>query len=300
MPEEVSLEQYDKAMEELNLEFNMMEDDSDVRCSTPDPNKYHNPASQRFETGGDSIANRLPGRRGLSGIVIPRSTPYGGSRGVEHEKPAVVTIDPHVDDGSSFSVDISKVNEQMVEEAYKTTDTNNLKLAALQTYKKLAHAIETNKYNKKTRQPREAPTVRSTVSTPVTSFEKSAQQTKPIIPPSAILEGTVNMSAPVQQVSLPTQKVTFEVEGFGTFETAYHKVVCSEDEVSLVLVYDNRFQAGMKYFPQPSERSIFVDVHSLPMVFKVQSAGIRFTVDNYEMCVLLIENAASKEATGGF
>ena len=96
-------------------------------------------------------------------------------------------------------------------------------------------------------------------------------------------------------VEAPQYKVTFELDGYGTLETAYHNVVQGDDGISLVLVYDTRFQGGMKYFPPQSDRDMFVDVHSLPYVFKVKSTGIKYKVGDLEHYIMLIEKGAPKE-----
>jgi hypothetical protein len=115
------------------------------------------------------------------------------------------------------------------------------------------------------------------------------------IPLSERLSGAPAVSSINTSVQPPTHKVTFEIAGFGTFETAYHRVVQGEDGISLVLVYDTRFQGGLKYFPQASDNELFVDVHDLPYIFKVRSAGLKYKIDDSEHCVLLVEKSAPKD-----
>lgn len=115
------------------------------------------------------------------------------------------------------------------------------------------------------------------------------------IPLSERLSGVPTVSSSNTSVQPPSHKVTFEIAGFGTFETSYHRVVQGEDGISLVLVYDTKFQGGLKYFPQASDNELFVDVHNLPYIFKVRSAGLKYKVDDWEHCVLLVERSAPKD-----
>lgn len=109
------------------------------------------------------------------------------------------------------------------------------------------------------------------------------------------LSGAPAVSSTSNQIQPPACKATFEIPGFGTFETAYHRIIQGEDGISLVLVYDNRFAGGLKYFPQASDAELFVDVHDLPYIFKVRSAGLRYKIDDFEHCVLLVEKSAPRE-----
>ena len=68
-----------------------------VRCSSDgeSASEYQDPSSHTFEgNGGRSLASLLPG--GLRGVVIPRATTFGGSRGFDPHKPRLVNIDPDI------------------------------------------------------------------------------------------------------------------------------------------------------------------------------------------------------------
>lgn len=284
-------------------------DGGEIRCSTPDPTAYHDPSSQQLEiAGGGTIASKLPPRMGLRGTIIPRATPMGGSRGCNPHKPGVVQIDPRPN-MPAIKLDIGALDEAIIEDAFTKAGGDDMRQIAFNTFRQLAKRVpiahSTRAAQVGQRDPVQnaaivpsAPTGLEAPARPASFGSTPVESSRPasVIPPSvrlasATMQPQVNNNA----VQPPTVKVTFEVAGFGTFETAYHRVVRGDDDISLVLVYDNRFQGGLKYFPQPSDSPMFVDVHDLPCVFQVRSAGLRFVVDNLEMCVLLIEQVAEKE-----
>jgi hypothetical protein len=141
------------------------------------------------------------------------------------------------------------------------------------------------------------------VSDEVASDEEMLSYTTPRtkkLNPSKIFEGARNVATKVKNPNIatqgpPTVKVTFELDGFGTIETCYHKVVQGDDGVSLVLVYDNSYIGGTKFFPPSSDNDLYVDVHNMNQVFKVKSTGMHYRVDNQEHYILLIEQAQLKD-----
>ena len=86
-----------------------------VRCSTPDPTKYHDPASQALE-GGGSLLQAAGGRYGVRGTIIPRGNLWGGSLGVDpHHARGVLNIDPGLKDG--FTVDPTRYTPEIAAQA---------------------------------------------------------------------------------------------------------------------------------------------------------------------------------------
>jgi len=85
---------------------------------TPDPAKYHDAAAERLEgesAAGATVLNKLPGNHGFSklrGVIIPRATPLGGSRGHDHLKPAVIHIDPGPYGEGGLRVDLAQVGRE--------------------------------------------------------------------------------------------------------------------------------------------------------------------------------------------
>jgi hypothetical protein len=121
-----------------------------VRCSMDGAaaSQYQDPSTQFFEgNGGRSIASLLPGSsRGLRGVVIPRATTFGGSRGFDPHKPRLMNIDPDIK-GQSCVVDLSKITKESMEEAFIEAAQNpvaasDIRLLAAQTFHNLAVGYE--------------------------------------------------------------------------------------------------------------------------------------------------------------
>jgi hypothetical protein len=116
-----------------------------VRCSSTgeDASRYLDPSRQSMEgNGGRSIGSLLPGSHGLRGVVIPRATALGGSRGFDPHKPRLVNIDPDIK-GQSCVVDMSKITKESMDEAFLEAAQNplaqtDIRLLAAQTYHNLA------------------------------------------------------------------------------------------------------------------------------------------------------------------
>jgi hypothetical protein len=335
-----------------------------VRCSTDgDPTKYYDPSTQYFERNGGRSLGSLLGD-GPVGVVIPRSTRFGISKGWNPHKPCLVNIDPEIS-GQSSVVDLSKLTKEMVNTAIAETEhIPDPSLAASLAFRKLAIATDPIKLNvpvvgrtdntqpqaqtrlpppgfagcyvvpKATRGGGQEPMPAKLVNKPnlaVPVIEKQgtdpltpeeayqienqmlaevyARQTpvaakQPVKSPSELFHkksGQMVNSKPGKNpqiqvnadVSAPTELVTYEVEGFGQLTTSYHKVV--REDICLVLCYDKNFTTGQKFFPQPNkDKTLVVDVTSHPTVYKVISSGIHFSLDNLEICVLLIIEEASK------
>lgn len=72
---------------------------NDLRVGTPDPTKYHDISTVNLELNNTPLATRVGhnhGFSGLRGVVIPRATRDGGSRGYDHMIPRPAYIDPEL------------------------------------------------------------------------------------------------------------------------------------------------------------------------------------------------------------
>jgi hypothetical protein len=121
-----------------------------VRCSSvgTDASRYHDPSEHQFEgNGGRSIGSLLPsGSRGLRGVIIPRATALGGSRGFDPNKPRLVNIDPDIK-GQACVVDLSQITKESMDAAFAKASENplaqdDIRLLAAQTFHNLAVGFE--------------------------------------------------------------------------------------------------------------------------------------------------------------
>ena len=72
---------------------------NDWRVGTPDETKYHDISTVKLELNDTPLANRVGsnhGFGGLRGVIIPRATRMGGSKGHDHMIPKKVYIDPEL------------------------------------------------------------------------------------------------------------------------------------------------------------------------------------------------------------
>lgn len=72
---------------------------NDLRVGTPDPTQYHDISQVKLELNDMPLASRVGnnhGFSGLRGVIIPRATRDGGSRGHDHMIPKPAYIDPEL------------------------------------------------------------------------------------------------------------------------------------------------------------------------------------------------------------
>lgn len=230
--------------------------DSEIRIGTPDPTKYHDVSEVVLEGSNKrNVSTLMPGSHGFSGlrgVVIPHSTPLGGSMGNDPYKPQIVYIDPDFT-GGQFAVDLGKIDKEWLAKTYneKYRQTGNIEDAAIETFLTASTEVSGDKLNNreitikqgKAIQPlneiRESPLPGTTYvvpkSTPgggqykpVHSFanHKPQQIEKPKEPVNNHQEITVNPNqsllqnvmtqAPQQQFhQRPTRRVTFEIPIIG-------------------------------------------------------------------------------------
>jgi hypothetical protein len=95
--------------------------DEGIRCSTPDPTKYHDPSTQVTEGGGVPLMHLMrPGRGGVRGVIIPRATMFGASQGWNPHNPPdkTVVIDPHLP-AATVKLDLARVTPATASQAIR-------------------------------------------------------------------------------------------------------------------------------------------------------------------------------------
>lgn len=109
--------------------------------------QYQDPSTAYFEgNGGRSIAQCLPTGAGARGVIVPRATWWGGSRGFDPHKPRLMNVDPDIK-GQSSVVDYSKLDKEIVAAAYQAAweqvgEYGDPRLIAAQAYRNLAVSTE--------------------------------------------------------------------------------------------------------------------------------------------------------------
>lgn len=120
-----------------------------VRCSSTGrlAGLYQDTSQARFEgNDGRSVAQCLPTGAGIRGVIIPRATWWGGSRGFDPHKPRLMNIDPDVK-GQSSVVDMGSCSKERMTEAFalaqeQVGEYGDPRLVAAQTYRNLAISDE--------------------------------------------------------------------------------------------------------------------------------------------------------------
>ncbi len=303
--------------------------------SDHDPSKYYDPSTAFRESDGRSLASLLPSRGGLQGVIIPKSKRFGGSLGWNSHAPQVINIDPHIAGQSSVVdlADVSK--EKMERAMASVANIQDPKLAASLAFRKIASGTKPvglpETVERVTNQGNSHMLARGAYVTPkagMNGAQISRNTPKPIPVKgnttkmddkeieemdrqafeAAVSNRIGNESKPESRstlfnkpksafkVAMPetSEMVTYEVEGFGHLTCSYTSVI--RDGINLILVCDNNQKNTQKFFPEPNdEKQFIVDVHSDPNVYKVISPGIKFTLFNFDICVLFIVEEQSKE-----
>jgi hypothetical protein len=124
-----------------------------IRCSSDGQagNYYHDASAvggfEAHALSGRSMASLLPGLGyGLRGVVVPRATWWGGSRGFDPHKPRLMNIDPDID-GQASVVDVSQFSKEVVAQAYELAwqqvgEYGDPRLVAAQAYRNMAVGTE--------------------------------------------------------------------------------------------------------------------------------------------------------------
>lgn len=281
-------------------------------CSSTDPKAYTKPEEHTFDktNGGASISHYLPTRLGMKGTVVPRATRLGGSMGYNpHQRPGIVNIvniDPEGTGATSFPVDLSAIDVDKLSALSESQDYRQV-LEIEDVRSKASEAFEVMAKSAAARPKRPAdgkkpkyPRIQPPAPEPRTPHHSVPKGT--YVVPKATQGGTQVRRptiieeepefAPPSAAYQPEQvDVSIEIEGFGSIDVAYHHVVHDGDY--LILGYDIRFPTNVRFMPQKSENPI--TVHTPTAVYQVYSLGIRFTVGDLDICVLLVNEEQSKE-----
>ncbi len=329
-----------------------------VRCSSEGDaaTQYHDPTTQTMEGSyGRSVASLLPtGARGLRGVIVPRSTPGGGSLGFDPHRPTLINIDPDIK-GQSCVVDLSKLTRESMQAAYKEAldnplVNNDLGLAASYAFSKVAVGNEpvgmgqspgpvfqdraapfggigtyvvpkaslgggqiTDNQGFQPLDGRNMPNPMSPSVAPRKKLMPNKETFKSVEPellpldeaPAVMKSSSFQDQTPapikadkrvrpvvsVQPTKLsarPSTKVTFETEGWGTFEAVYHGII--KNGTLLVLVYETDFKEGLKYFPPSCDKLIAARIEGTNRIYYVHSTGSRFEHAGHEYCLLIIDS----------
>lgn len=274
-----------------------------LTTSRTDPDRYASPDTQYLSSGAP-LSAVLPPRMGMSGLVVPQATADGGLSGFDPHRPQRVIIDPGPN-GQGFEIDLSQItkedtiaataNGQTVRSAGSAEKTRDASVDCLRRMAKLAEARMT------------APVPPEDVSSPpmYAAPELSATAVPryaTVSPRQAAMQPSVTpvpLPAAPPAVEAPAEAVVFEVDGFGTFEASYHVVVRAGD--CLLLAMDRRYRGGVRYFPPDmGEKYLFLDVASHAEVYVVRSLGLMVPFQNYDLCLLLIQQAVAKNPSQEF
>lgn len=268
-----------------------------VRCNTPDPTRYHDPAA--LGPGAIPISSDI----GLRGTVIPRATTAvsgGMSQGHDpHVPQSQVIIDPDIP-GQSCVVDMGQMTQAAVVAASQGVQHGG-RTGASEIYHNLATS------QKQAAAAPEQPIVMSQAPAPASA--PAAPATPPAAAmPTNMLEafGAPNVAAPTHQtvqlstptaapvatapvtVQPPTLRATFEIQGVGQLEAWYHEIAV--DGATLALVVDTAYP-GPKYFPNQTEHPFAVYVERDRRLYLALSLGIQYSLGTRQHCCLLIKEA---------
>jgi hypothetical protein len=269
-----------------------------VRCNTPDPTGYHDPAA--LGPGAIPISSDI----GLRGTVIPRATNAvsgGMSQGHDpHVPQRRVIIDPDIP-GQSCVVDMGQMTQAAVAAASQNVQHAG-RTGASEIYHNLAEQ------QKQAAAAPEQPVVMSQAPAPVSHQPAPAPAAAAV--PTNMLEAfgsvnpprpapthqTVQLSQPAAAASVaapatvqpPTLRATFEIQGVGQIEAWYHDI--SVDGATLALVADTAYP-GPKFFPNQTEQPFAVFVERDQRLYLALSLGIQYSLGTKQHCCLLIKEA---------
>ncbi len=241
-----------------------------VRCSSPNPNGYTSPDNQFLEQNGRNLTSLMRTGSGVKGVVVPRATRLGGSRGYDPNKKVIINVDPDDKDGFNCVVDLAAFSSEDITETFNSLNDPNkdIRAVASNTFLKLAHTKPSAKIS--------IPTMKPKISEKI---QNSIQQNE-----------SVSNQPTVMADLIPSYKATIEISGLGEVEAYYHDIV--HHDSFLILAFDNRCTNSIRFMPQATNAPVYVQVEKLDKVFHVQSVGIRFNISNLDVCVLLVEQAA--------
>lgn len=287
-------------------------------------NGYYDAAQVRVADGRDALAVMRPGPEGLRGTVIPRATLGGIPVGTRpHEVSNLrVTIDPHID-GQSSIVRLGDITEASVAAATAgaselTPDPYDMATQRLRGSAVLhGIAAQAGHPGATPVQPGfEGPVPPGNVradnlghyaqpvqptrrlTSPLQAFGQAAPH---VDPESGRAFRSIDMRPGVpqelQQPTAPTVEVTFELQHFGTHTAHYHDVITRYPGF-IVLVYNNAYRGGNKYFPQVREDAppMALNVVGKPKVYLVLTTGFQYAYGDLEFAILMVERQTDAPA----
>lgn len=264
-----------------------------AQAHTPDATKYHDASQVHLEgesAAGASMLSKLPGNHGfraLRGVVVPRSTPLGGSCGHNPHGSHVIHVDPGPYD-EGIVVDLAKVDKEamaqaVAQSAEQTNDLEDLAVAAFAAVSEQAPRraprvaipeeerlpplqmpgtyvvpkarpgggqVKRACFSERELKDRDETARRQQQAVPAHARERLAQT--PSLQ-AALDEDQKPGAQAAGQPESPPRQVTFEIPGGHQFHVLYHDVV--RHGITLVLVYDHDRPFQMVYFPPSLEDS---------------------------------------------
>lgn len=264
---------------------------------------------------GRPVGATLPGSFMNSGTVIPHAGMGGVPNGVRiHDTQALqVNVDPHLE-GQRATVslrDVPRFLSQAQARAAQTTpepsDVGSMRARAATTFQEIAHLAQ-QEQGSHVGQPTQLPQPPQPM---VPQYQPMQQVVQPVQQPSRQVR-PLQMFAQAQQPQQPqyaprlvdTQamqvperpaqpqyEVTFEIEKFGNMPAMYHDVVLLPGV--MILVHARSSPLRMYQPPHGQDTPpMAVAIAGHDRVYLVHATGIHYAYDQYEFCVLLIDQEA--------
>jgi hypothetical protein len=256
-----------------------------VRCSSPDPSRYYDPATVSREIDGQSLLSVVGAPYGMRGVVIPRATWGGASMGHDAYQPGVINIDPH--EAHSVSLDLRHVTGDDVRSATalvrrelgKPRDINDVRASAAATFHVLGKMDEMRSAASAAGTPppvtvAPSPPAPLPPRAPVTGQAPAGRLAAVFAPTTAAQPGVQGAA----QVAEPAHAVHFELEA-GDFDANYHSVIRQASRANptqgiLVLGVVAAYR-GPRFTPKASGPFV-LQVAGQSTVMKVETTGIQF------------------------
>ncbi len=222
------------------------------------------------------------------GVVVPRASENGGSRGYNPHLPVTVLIDPELT-GGQVSINYSLLTKDDVAQAWKEAEASGTD--EVHVHATLLLAERSRQKELERRAPKKAAPALETAA-PASASPASRTEARPI--DSRVTEPESTMAK--------MKQVVFELPGpFGTFRAYYTDVARTDD--FLVLVHERGSSQTVWFPPSPSEedagepmkiRAMVYDENDRPdTAFVVYPTGARFTYKGTEFCLLTIHQERS-------
>ena len=280
-------------------------------------NAYYDASNIHIADGRSALSVMRPGPEGLRGTVIPRASLGGVPVGTRPHAISNlrVTIDPHID-GQSSVVRLGDITEASVAaatlDAQETTpDPYDMATQRLRGSAVLHGVAARNRTQEQApAQPgfegavppgnvaahnlehyaQPVQTARRMAS-PLQAFNSPQPHISEDGRPLRSIDMRTTVAAERAVAVAPDKEVTFELQHFGTHTAFYHAVLTTNPGF-IVLVYNNAYQGGSKYFPQSRGEdapAMALQVIGDSKVYLVHTTGFQYTYGGLEFCVLMVE-----------